>query len=1119
MSSKEILTILSRLDVPVANHMSVMDDHMVNKVEQFFSDVKQRAAQRHATEVERELREKQRQRERAARQAELQRAAELKRADNRFPTASERNGITSARTDAYQGLSQNRMRDANRSTTGGASSPVPRSSDAAPAQPRPQGNSGVVERARPAEREVSMDANTAVNNAGNNVVNNAVNNGSAQRQSTESTVRRDITVAANVEPAATPGEKRTDRSVEVTGQTEAVQEPERLGGSAVNQEQSNTGRSEQGNSERSATDRTAGNRYNGQGHAQGQRTSDGRQDRRGSGDYQGRRDGGSGDRDRQGQSGAGRSGGYNQGQGGQRTGGFGQGAPRNADANQGRSGGYGQGQGQGGNRSGGGGYGNRPSGPSRDARPAGAGGGRDGRPGGGFGGGGNRDGRPAGGYGGGGGRDGGRPAGGYGGGGGRPAGGYGGGGRDGGRPAGGYGGGGGGGRPGGNFGGGRPGGGFGGGRPGGGSGGGRPNSALAVASTKPANPMARKDKEKDLRKDSFDRDRKEQFNEDKLTRSGARRPGGVRQEQRRPEVPTKVTVEGPMSVGDFAKLIKREPSEIIKKLLFLGIMATINQEIETDAMELIAGEWGIELDVVEPVDQEALDMLVEEDKAEDLNPRPPVVTIMGHVDHGKTTLLDAIRESKVTATESGGITQHIGAYQVEVGSRLITFLDTPGHEAFTTMRARGAQVTDVTILVVAADDGVMPQTVEAINHAKAANVPIVVAVNKMDKLDANPDRVKQELSGHGLVPEEWGGDTVFVNVSALKRENLDALLEMVLLVADVADLKANPTGRARGTVIEAKLDKGRGPVATVLVQNGTVRVGDILVAGTTYGRVRAMVNDLGKRMKEAGPSTPVEIQGLAEVPSAGDLFVVYDDERAARNLVQRRSNRERAEAMSVTSRVTLDDLYRQIKEGNVKDLNVIVKADVQGSVEALGQAIERIEVEGVRVKVIHKGAGAIKESDVSLASASNAIIIGFHVRPDVNAVRMAEAEKVDIRLYRVIYNVTEELESAMKGLLDPEFKEVVFGHAEVRQVYKISKVGTVAGCYVTDGKITRDAEARLIREGVVVYEGSLESLKRFKDDAREVATGFECGITLEKFSDVKVGDVIEAFKMEAVKVH
>lgn len=582
-------------------------------------------------------------------------------------------------------------------------------------------------------------------------------------------------------------------------------------------------------------------------------------------------------------------------------------------------------------------------------------------------------------------------------------------------------------------------------------------------------------------------------------------------------LPTAVKVEGPMIVGDFAKLLHREAAELIKKLLLLGTMATINQEIDTDTMELLGQDLGVTVTILEPVDEEAVDMLIEEDNAEALTERPPVVTIMGHVDHGKTTLLDAIRESKVTSTESGGITQHIGAYQVEVRDKLITFLDTPGHEAFTTMRARGAQVTDVTILVVAADDGVMPQTVEAINHAKAANVPIIVAVNKMDRPDANPDKVKQELTQYGLVSEEWGGDTIFASISALKHEGLEELLETVLLVAEVQELKANPEARPRGSVIEAKLDKGRGPVATILVQNGTLKVGDVVVAGTTFGKVRAMVNDQGRRLKTAGPSTPVEIQGLGFVPSAGDQFVVYDDEKGARNLVDKRTSRERHEQMQTTSRVTLDDLYRQIQEGNVAELNVIVKADVQGSVEALVQSIEKIDVSGVRIRVIHKGAGAITESDVSLASASNAIIIGFHVRPDVNAQRTADQEKVDIRLYRVIYNVISELESAMKGLLAPEYKEAVLGHAEVRETFTISRVGTIAGCYVTDGKMVRDAEVRLIRDAIVVYEGKLDSLKRFKDDAREVATGFECGVTLDKFNDIKVGDVVEAFIMEAVK--
>jgi translation initiation factor IF-2 len=583
------------------------------------------------------------------------------------------------------------------------------------------------------------------------------------------------------------------------------------------------------------------------------------------------------------------------------------------------------------------------------------------------------------------------------------------------------------------------------------------------------------------------------------------------------EQPKKVTVEGPMTVGEVARLMKKEAADVIKKLLFLGLMATINQEIDTDTIELLGSEYGIEVEVKLPRDEEAEDMLLEEDDPASLVPRPPVVTIMGHVDHGKTTLLDAIRETRVTATEAGGITQHIGAYQVEVDGKKITFLDTPGHEAFTTMRARGAQVTDITVLVVAADDGVMPQTVEAINHAKAANVPIIVAVNKIDKPGANPDRVKQELTEYGLVAEDWGGDTIFVHISALKKQGIDELLEMILLVAEMAELKANPNARPRGTIIEAQLDKSRGPAATVLVQNGTLKVGDIIVAGTTYGRVRAMVNDRGRRVKEAPPSMPVEIIGLSDVPSAGDLFVVYDDERKARALAEKRLNKQKAQEIGAQTRITLDDLYKQIQEGQVKELNVIIKADVHGSVEALVGALTKIDVEGVRVRVIHQGVGAITESDIILATASNAIVIGFNVRPEPNAGKMAESEKVDVRLYRVIYNVIEELESAMKGLLDPEYKEVIIGRAEVRQTFKVSRVGTIAGCYVTEGKIERNRDVRLIRNGVVVYEGKLDTLKRFKDDVREVVSGFECGLTLERFHDIKEGDVIEVFAMEAVK--
>ncbi|TCS82984.1 translation initiation factor IF-2 [Tepidibacillus fermentans] len=583
------------------------------------------------------------------------------------------------------------------------------------------------------------------------------------------------------------------------------------------------------------------------------------------------------------------------------------------------------------------------------------------------------------------------------------------------------------------------------------------------------------------------------------------------------KTPKKIIYTGSMSVGELAKQLGKESSEIIKKLLFLGIMATINQEIELEAIQLIAEEYGVEVEEKIEVDESQFELLDEPDKEEDLVERPPVVTIMGHVDHGKTTLLDAIRHSKVAAGEAGGITQHIGAYQVMINGKKITFLDTPGHAAFTSMRARGAQVTDITILVVAADDGVMPQTIEAINHAKAANVPIIVAVNKMDKENANPDRVKQELTEHGLIPEEWGGDTIYVPISALKQEGLDELLEMILLVAEMQGLKANPNRLARGTIIESQLDKGRGAVATVLVQKGTLRVGDPIVAGTTYGKVRAMVNDRGKRIKEAGPSTPVEITGLNEVPNAGDPFIVFEEERKARLIGEKRALKLRESELNATSRVTLDDLFKQIQEGEVKELNVIIKGDVQGSVEALQGALEKIDIEGVRVKVIHKGVGAITETDVTLASASNAIIIGFNVRPEPQARTSAEREKVDIRLHRIIYNVIDEIEAALKGMLEPEYHEVIMGRAEVRQVFKASNVGTIAGCYVTEGKIVRSASARVIRDGIVIFEGQIDSLKRFKDDVREVAQGYECGITLQNFNDIKEGDIIEAFMMEAVK--
>ncbi len=591
-----------------------------------------------------------------------------------------------------------------------------------------------------------------------------------------------------------------------------------------------------------------------------------------------------------------------------------------------------------------------------------------------------------------------------------------------------------------------------------------------------------------------------------------------RQQTQIVETPDKITFSGSLTVGDLAKKLSKEPSEIIKKLFMLGIMATINQDLDKDTIELIANDYGIEVEEEVIVSETEFETFIDEqDDEENLKERPAVVTIMGHVDHGKTTLLDSIRNSKVTAGEAGGITQHIGAYQVEVNDKKITFLDTPGHAAFTTMRARGAQVTDITILVVAADDGVMPQTVEAINHAKAAGVPIIVAVNKMDKPAANPDRVMQELTEYELVPEAWGGDTIFVPISAIQGEGIDNLLEMILLVSEVEEYKANPNRYATGTVIEAQLDKGKGTIATLLVQNGTLRVGDPIVVGTSFGRVRAMVSDIGRRVKVAGPSTPVEITGLNEVPQAGDRFMAFADEKKARQIGESRAQEALVAQRGEKSKLSLEDLFQQIQEGDVKEINLIVKADVQGSVEAMAASLRKIDVEGVKVKIIHTGVGAITESDIILASASNAIVIGFNVRPDVNAKRTAELENVDIRLHRIIYKVIEEIEAAMQGMLDPEFEEKVIGQAEVRQTFKVTKVGTIAGCYVTDGKITRDSGVRIIRDGVVIFEGQLDTLKRFKDDVKEVAQNYECGITIERYNDLKEGDIIEAYIMEEVK--
>ncbi len=571
-----------------------------------------------------------------------------------------------------------------------------------------------------------------------------------------------------------------------------------------------------------------------------------------------------------------------------------------------------------------------------------------------------------------------------------------------------------------------------------------------------------------------------------------------------------------VSVKELSEKLGKAATEIIKKLLLLGVMATINQELDFDTAQLICEEFGVSVEkLIDKASEEVL-LKTEEDKPEDLLPRPPVVTIMGHVDHGKTSLLDAIRETNVIATEAGGITQHIGAYTVTISDKKIAFLDTPGHEAFTSMRARGAKVTDIAILVVAADDGVMPQTVEAINHAKAANVALIVAINKIDKAGANPDRVKQELTEHGLISEEWGGDTVMVPVSAKKKEGIDNLLEMILLVAEMQELKANPNKKGIGTVIEAELDKGKGPVATLLVQEGSLNIGDFFIAGNTYGKVRGMIDDKGKRIKKAGPSTPVEIQGLDEVPDAGDIFMVVDDEKVARTVSEKRKEKQRLSQIQSKQTVSLDELFSQIQEGKVKDLNIIVKADVQGSVEAVKQSLARLSNEEVKVNTIHGGVGAITESDIMLASASNAIIIGFNVRPQPMAIALAEKEKVDVRLYRVIYNAIEDVEAAMKGMLEPEYKEVVLGHAEVRATFKASAVGTIAGCYITDGKINRNNDIRLIRDGIVIHEGKLASLKRFKDDVKEVNTGYECGLNIEKFNDIKEGDIVEAFTIEAV---
>jgi translation initiation factor IF-2 len=583
--------------------------------------------------------------------------------------------------------------------------------------------------------------------------------------------------------------------------------------------------------------------------------------------------------------------------------------------------------------------------------------------------------------------------------------------------------------------------------------------------------------------------------------------------------PLKVQIPDEIGVGELASRMKKTGAEVVKQLMKLGVMASVSEIIDYDTAALVAMELGckVEKEVIVTIEERLIDD--SEDKEENLVPRSPVIVVMGHVDHGKTSLLDKIRQANVASGEAGGITQHIGAYQVETQGKTITFLDTPGHEAFTSMRARGAMVTDIAILVVAADDGIMPQTVEAINHAKAANIPIIVAANKIDKPGANPDRIMQQLTEYELVPEEWGGDTIFCKISAKTGEGIDNLLDMVVLTAEMKDLKANPNRSARGTVIEARLDKGRGPVATLLVQNGTLHQGDVIIAGTSVGRVRAMTNEKGKKVEKAGPSVPVEIIGMSEVPGAGDDFHAVADERMARELVeQRKQEMKDAANKPLAQKVTLEDLFSQIQQGEIKDLNIIVKADVQGSAEALKASLEKLSNEEVRVRVIHSGVGAISENDVMLASTANAIIVGFNVRPENAARDHAARLKVDMRMYRVIYDCINEMEAAMKGMLTPKFKEVYLGRAEVRLVYKVTGSGTIAGSYVQDGKVSRSAQVRIVRDGVVIHEGVLASLRRFKDDVKEVASGYECGIGIEKYSDIKEGDIIEAFMMEQIEV-
>ena len=615
------------------------------------------------------------------------------------------------------------------------------------------------------------------------------------------------------------------------------------------------------------------------------------------------------------------------------------------------------------------------------------------------------------------------------------------------------------------------------------------------------------------------KNKKKKVKKEKVKKSQKQQPAIIEAPSEETISEDTILVKDGMTVGELSEVLNVGSTELIKKLFMeLKIMANINQSLTLEQIELIAMDYGKEIQEEVEINKEDLDLYFEvEDADKDLKERAPIVTIMGHVDHGKTTLLDTIRNSRVTAGEAGGITQHIGAYQVRAKDKKITFLDTPGHAAFTTMRARGADITDITIIVVAADDGVMPQTIEAINHAKAADVPIIVAVNKIDKPAANPGRVMQELSDLGLVPEAWGGDTIFVEISAKFNQNIEELLEMILLVAEMQELSANANRLALGTVIEARLDKTKGPIATLLVQEGTLKVGDPIVVGNTFGRVRVMVNDQGRRVKTAVPATPVEITGLNASPQAGDRFVVFEDEKSARAAGEERAKRALIEQRNASSRITLDNLFSTLKDGEMKEVNVIIKADVQGSVEALASSLQKIEVEGVRVKIIHTAVGAINESDITLATASNAIIIGFNVRPTPQAKIQAESDQVDIRLHRIIYNVIDEIETAMKGMLDPEFEEKITGSAIVRETYTVSKLGTIAGSYVTEGVVKRSSQVRLIRDNIVIYEGELASLKRFKDDAKEVKLGFECGIMIEGYNDIKVDDIIEAFEMVEIK--